>query len=386
MANPTVIINLEPDWGYTPEISYAFETVIQPTPYFVEQRRPLLPTPIRIQGCRYAFSGNSIQYARNLFLYGLSKLCCVPIYSEPIFSAAVTQGATSITATTDLTYLWNLKNSDWLILLDFVSGQSEMLGISSVSGQVINLSSAIVNSWTASRTIIFPAFAGTISKVKGMDTTDRVGRVDVEFEEQPIGEVSTKVWVGLDEQECQDTSPLIDEISFNTASDADDVWAWGLGTIRHDGAVFGRFLESWSQTDRSCFRFNNIAIPRGVRIRQAYITFSALGGDTSVSVFDIKVNDVDNAVAPVTLANFNALVWATSPVVVWTPPSSGATFVTADISALIQYIIDRPGWVSGNSIQLGFSPNTAHGYLGNGSAGLWVRTFTYGNSPILTVG
>lgn len=137
-------------------------------------------------------------------MYGASKLCCIPIYSEPIQSAAVTQGATSIVASTDISYFWNIKNCDYLIIIDWVSGASEMLGVSSVSGQTISMSSAIVNSWTAATAIIYPAFAGKISSISGLDSSSVVGNVSVEFEEVSIGEEATKVWVGLDEQECPD--------------------------------------------------------------------------------------------------------------------------------------------------------------------------------------
>ena len=214
MADPTVIIDLEPDWDESPEVSYSFQTAIQGTPYFVEQRRPIAPSAVRRIGCKYVFENERLQYARNLFLYGSSKLCCIPVYSEPIQAAAITQGASAITATTDLTYLWNIQNCSYLVILDFVTGQSEMLAVASVAGQTINFSSAIVNSWTAAQTIIYPAIAGMLSSIKGVDFTSTVGKIGAEFEEIAIGEEATKVWVGLEEQICYEGETILTLVPF----------------------------------------------------------------------------------------------------------------------------------------------------------------------------
>lgn len=237
MTTPSVIIDLEPNWNDPPEVGYSFETVIQGTPYFLQQRRPLLPSPIRTLSCKYQFDRQQLQYARNLFLYGASKLCCIPIYSEPIQSNAVTQGASAIIASTDITYFWNIKNCSYIVIMDWVTGASEMVGITSVSGQTINLSSAIVNSWTAAQTIIYPAFAGNITAIRGLESSSLVGDVTAEFSEISIGEEATKAWVGLEEQTCID--------QFNWAGVWTEVFPAGAGdqhwsfcTISKLGTVF----------------------------------------------------------------------------------------------------------------------------------------------------
>ena len=203
MDAPTVILDFEPDWKETPQLGYSFETAIQQSPYFVEQRRPLVALPTRNQTCQYVFRGKDLQRARNVLLYGASRVCCVPIYAEPILAAAFTQGASSIVATTDISYLWNIQNCGYAVLLDFVSGQSEMLRVSSVSGQTINLSAAITKSWTAARTVLYPAFAGKISGIKHKEVTDLLGRVELECDEiRNTVSAATPVWVGLEEQVC----------------------------------------------------------------------------------------------------------------------------------------------------------------------------------------
>jgi len=202
MTDPTLIIDAEPDWKEPPEVAYSFATAIQGTPAFLEQRRPLLSTPTRSVACKFVLETENAQRLLNILLSGAPQLCCTPIYSEPIFAGTITQGASAITAETDLTYLWNIQNCDYLILLDYVTGASEMLQVSSVSGQVINLSAAIVGSWTAAQTVIYPGIASMIKEVKKLDHSSRIASFGAQFEEITVGEEATKVWVGLDEQIC----------------------------------------------------------------------------------------------------------------------------------------------------------------------------------------
>lgn len=266
MATPTVIIDLEPNWNDPPEVGYGFETAIQMTPYFLQQRRPLLPTPKRSVNCKYLLDRQKLQYARNLFLYGASKLCCIPIYSEPVQSAAVTQGASAIVASTDITYFWNIKNSDYVVLLDWVTGASEMIAVASVSGQTINLSSAIVNAWTAAQTIIYPAFAGKISAIKGLEKTSLVGDVSAEFEEIAVSEEATKVWVGLEEQVCVGVlSPvtlIIDDGNFAWQEAATD--GTNHGPAWHSSTPYRVYLGDAGSNGR----LNQIFYPTGVHAIQ----------------------------------------------------------------------------------------------------------------------
>ena len=65
MADPTLIIDFEPNWDSEPELSYGFLTAIQATPYFKEQRRPMVPTLSRIQSCKFTFIDEAMQRARH---------------------------------------------------------------------------------------------------------------------------------------------------------------------------------------------------------------------------------------------------------------------------------------------------------------------------------
>ncbi len=102
----------------------------------------------------------------------------------------------------------------------------------------------------------------------------------------------------------------------------------------------------------SVVRFPNVTIPAGSTILSAHVTFvltdPMFANEHTANCY---FNNVDNAVAPTTLAEAEALV-KTDPVL-WNVPAGGIgdPIDTADLKYILQTIIDRPGWASGNAIQ-----------------------------------
>jgi len=113
-------------------------------------------------------------------------------------------------------------------------------------------------------------------------------------------------------------------------------------------------------------RFQNVTIPQGATITAAYITiycYTPCNG--TVVRTRIIGDDEDNAAAFSTLADFQArrgiIVggandnYITSAYVDWDGMaawSAGVSYNSADISAVIQEIVNRAGWASGNALVL----------------------------------
>jgi len=103
-------------------------------------------------------------------------------------------------------------------------------------------------------------------------------------------------------------------------------------------------------------RFNHLDIPPGAIITNAYIQFQAdetHSGSTSLMVWG---EAIDNAPTfNKTKRNISSRT-KTATGVSWSPPSwstagaSGPDQRTPDISSVIQQIVNRPGWASGNSL------------------------------------
>jgi hypothetical protein len=124
-------------------------------------------------------------------------------------------------------------------------------------------------------------------------------------------------------------------------------------------------------------RFTNVTVPNGASIANAYVQFQVdelNSGATNVSVQGQAIDD-----AP-TFTSSNSNISSrgrTTATVAWAPVAwntagdAGADQRTPDIAAVIQEIVDRPGWVSGNDIVIvvtGSGERTAESYNGVAAA------------------
>lgn len=140
-------------------------------------------------------------------------------------------------------------------------------------------------------------------------------------------------------------------------------------------------------------RFNDINIPAGATILSAYIQFT-VGKPSSGSARVLILGQAANDAATFTTARHNISsrprthAWVT-----WQPANwrikgeSGPNQRTPDLSAIIQEIINRPGWNSGNSLALiltGRGKRTAESWDGD-HAGTPLLIITY-SAPISIAG
>ena len=124
-------------------------------------------------------------------------------------------------------------------------------------------------------------------------------------------------------------------------------------------------------------RFNGIDIPKGAIITNAYLQFQADETDIGVASLTIHGENVDNALQ---FSSSNGNISSRDTTVasaLWQPADwttvgeAGPNQQTTDLSAVIQEIIDRDGWVSGNSLALfisGSGKRVAESFDGNQNA------------------
>jgi hypothetical protein len=105
----------------------------------------------------------------------------------------------------------------------------------------------------------------------------------------------------------------------------------------------------------SFMRFDGVTIPQGSTIVAAYLEVVAVGGGGFPSCLtNIYADDSDDAVAPTTQALHAGKV-RTTAFVAWDAPTAWAaasTYQSPDIATVIQEIVSRAGWVSGNALQI----------------------------------
>ena len=102
-------------------------------------------------------------------------------------------------------------------------------------------------------------------------------------------------------------------------------------------------------------RFNGLSIPAGAIVTNATIQFTADEAQSEATALNIFAEVADHAAAFTTAAN-NLGARALTPLSVpwspaaWTAGQSNATQLTPNLAGLVQEVVSRPGWVSGNAL------------------------------------
>ena len=102
-------------------------------------------------------------------------------------------------------------------------------------------------------------------------------------------------------------------------------------------------------------RFTELPIPRGARILDAWVQFQADGSLSATTSLAIEAQAVDDAPAFTRTAADVSSRPRSSASVTWTPPSwtsgdQGEAQRTPSLVSLVQEVVDRTGWVSGNDL------------------------------------
>ena len=137
-------------------------------------------------------------------------------------------------------------------------------------------------------------------------------------------------------------------------------------------------------SDVSAMRFA-LQVPQGASVSEARVSFVAKGNTSGANTLVFRIQAANNANA-FTSSNSNLSGRSTSSSSVsWSPASwtDGQTYTSPDLSGLIQAVVNRSGWASGNSVVLLVSAS------GSNSNKRAARTYDYnGNSsqaPSLSV-
>ena len=123
----------------------------------------------------------------------------------------------------------------------------------------------------------------------------------------------------------------------------------------------GLELGFGGKNQRVGLRFAEVYVPRGATITHAYIQFQAREADSDPASFTIEGHDVGDSGAFTN--QFRNLTFRpkTAAAVSWSPNpwiligESGPNQQTPDIAAIIQEIVDRSDWVSGNALSIMFT-------------------------------
>jgi len=161
-----VLFSEEPDWKVGVRVSYQFNTVVEVSVRYKEQRRPLLQYPSRAQACKFVFMGfREQQRALSLLKKSHGKVLGVPLYVEPLTINQL--GTDYITVDEDISKYFNLNNlSKYVILIDYANNIAEAKEIQSIAASTITFKSDIKNSFNLPSSIAYPLMLSYVGKFK----------------------------------------------------------------------------------------------------------------------------------------------------------------------------------------------------------------------------
>lgn len=165
--------------------------------------------------------------------------------------------------------------------------------------------------------------------------------------------------------------PVFIDPTFSVAASSDDCgvyWngtAWVLSALTITLTTLGKTGSTWYKSGGG-FRFTDVTIPQGTTIDAANLTFIA-GSTLSTTTVNARITgeDVDNATTWSTLADYQArrgtvvggannnyittaqVDW--DGIAAWTVETS---YQSPSIVSVIQEIVNRAGWASGNALAL----------------------------------
>jgi len=143
--------------------------------------------------------------------------------------------------------------------------------------------------------------------------------------------------------------------SSRIVASADDGY-WVVGQSFHNSATTARVGYEFMMFTpiHSFFRFQNVTVPNATTISTATLTLVVGAAASTAFNMRMKGEDVDDSVAYANLTAANDAA-NTGASVVWRGAASWATSdveVSPDIKTVIQEIVNRGGWASGNDLTL----------------------------------
>jgi len=145
------------------------------------------------------------------------------------------------------------------------------------------------------------------------------------------------------------------------------------GSVQLTSGDLDMFLDHTQVMSAIGLRFTGIALPPGAVVSSAYVQFTADEVGTGAASMAVRAQAADNA--PDLVASTNNLSGRAVTVAsaAWAPPDwttvgrAGPEQRTGDLAAVLQEVVSRPGWASGNAVVLlltGSGQRTADSFEG----------------------
>lgn len=238
------------------------------------------------------------------------------------------------------------------IFADYRDPTSPYYPVGSTSLAAANLATTVARAAT-----YFSIYLGTetqtadstlVGILTDAETPSYRGICYIVFIDFPVGEFS-----GVPQIEIEIGSTASIEYEYEQGITDDCGWIQ-QDTYIHRTSIF--IGNNGGATAKGFLRFPNITIPQGTTITSANLYLSPTGGSSYPARMDIKIEEADNPANVSDVANYLGRSWS-SAMVNWDIETSPISPVeSTDIKTLIQSVINRPGWSSGNALSFTIVP------------------------------
>ncbi|MGZ4149256.1 MAG: Ig-like domain-containing protein, partial [Actinomycetota bacterium] len=165
------------------------------------------------------------------------------------------------------------------------------------------------------------------------------------------GNQTTSAGIGVTVSNTGTTGSIDNKIAAYT----DDVEQFADGTVGKSSADLDMMNDGTTVQAAVGLRFTNVAIPQGATITDAWVQFWPNEKRSDATTLYVQADASDNSAA---MSTKNPLTTRTltSAKVTWVPPAwttldvPGPEAQTPDIASVVQEIVSRGGWVSGNAL------------------------------------
>jgi hypothetical protein len=143
-------------------------------------------------------------------------------------------------------------------------------------------------------------------------------------------------------------------IDVRVSASLDDAEESSQGSVKLRSSDLQLVSENSDQTVG--LRFRGLAIPQGAVITKAFVQFQVDEKKNKSGLLAIQAEAIDDAPTFRRVRKNISTRARTAASVEWSPPvwtkvgAAGADQRTPDIASVIQEVVDRPGWASGNSL------------------------------------
>jgi len=138
-------------------------------------------------------------------------------------------------------------------------------------------------------------------------------------------------------------------VTYQVGQSSDDAVSSASGSFLNVNATF---FSSSGGTYVTGFRFTGVAVPQGATVDSAYLKVTGTNDADSATLY-LKGEAADNPVTFAAGVRPDQRTKTSAVSAQWSIPGSSTGVLTSpDVASVVQEIVNRPGWSSGNALVL----------------------------------